>query len=124
MLRLKHWQDGVNAVLAAWVLLSPWALGFDGDRTATWNALAVGAALLAVALGAVFVPQAWEHWSAAALGLWLAVSPWVLGFAGLRDAMLSTALTGVAVLALAAWTLAADKSSGGGGWWRRETAAQ
>ncbi|WP_157268251.1 SPW repeat protein [Azohydromonas aeria] len=123
MLRLKHWQDGVNAVLAAWVLLSPWALGFDGERAATWNALIAGAALLAVALGAVFVPQAWERWSAAALGLWLAISPWVLGFAGLRDAMLGTAITGVAVLALAAWTLAADKSSGGGGWWRRETAA-
>ena len=122
MLRLKHWQDGVNAVLAAWVLLSPWALGFDGDRTATWNALAAGAVLLAVALGAIFVPQVWENWAEAALGLWLAVSPWVLGFAGLRDAMLSTALAGVAVLALAAWTLAEDKLPGG--WGRRETATQ
>ena len=122
MLRLKHWQDGVNAVLAAWVLLSPWALGFDGDRNATWNALAAGAVLLAVALGAILVPQVWENWAEAALGLWLAVSPWVLGFAGLRDAMLSTALAGVAVLALAAWTLAEDKLPGG--WGRRETATQ
>ncbi|WP_298233530.1 SPW repeat protein [uncultured Azohydromonas sp.] len=120
MLRLKHWQDGVNAVLAAWVLLSPWALGFDGERAATWNALAAGAALLAVALGAMFVPKAWENWAEAALGLWLVISPWVLGFAGLRDAMLSTALTGVVVLALAAWTLATDKDLGG--WWRREAA--
>lgn len=120
MLRLKHWQDGVNAVLAAWVLLSPWALGFDGDRTATWNALAVGAALLAVALGAIFVPQAWENWAEAALGLWLAVSPWVLGFAAMREPMLSAVITGVAVLALAAWTLATDKELGG--WWRREAA--
>src|SRR5882724_11628663 len=28
MKQMKHWQDPVNAVLGAWLILSPWVLGF------------------------------------------------------------------------------------------------
>lgn len=106
---LKHWQDLVNALLGAWVLLSPWALGFQDSMTAMSNAVVIGLALIAAALGAIFVPRAWEEWTEAALGLWLIVAPWVLGFSTQRNAMLAAACTGVVVLALALWTLATDK---------------
>jgi hypothetical protein len=105
---LKHWQDAANAVLGAWLLLSPWALAYAIDRVATGNALIVGIALMAVAFGAMLVPKAWEEWSEAALGLWLVVSPWALGFSGIANAMLVAAATGAVVLALALWALATD----------------
>jgi hypothetical protein len=57
-------------------------MGYVGETTAMGNALVVGLALIAVALGAILVPRAWEEWSEAALGLWAMTSPWVLGFAG------------------------------------------
>ena len=76
MKQLKHWQDAVNAVLGAWLALSPWAMGYVGETTAMGNALVVGLALIAVALGAILVPRAWEEWSEAALGLWAMASPW------------------------------------------------
>ncbi len=105
----KHWQDLVNAVLGIWVIISPWALGFDGSSMAMSNAVIVGALLVATALGAAFVPRAWEEWTEAGIGLWLVVAPWVLGFSGNRNAMLSAVITGAIVVALALWTLFTDK---------------
>ncbi|MDP3826099.1 MAG: SPW repeat protein, partial [Polaromonas sp.] len=74
MEQVKHWQDPINALLGLWVLLSPWALEFQDDRVIMLNAVIVGAALVAVALGAIFVPRAWEEWTEGALGVWLIVS--------------------------------------------------
>lgn len=108
MKALKHWQDAANAVIGAWLVLAPWALGFADERIAMGNAVIVGLALLAVALGAMLVPKAWEEWSEAALGLWLIVAPWALGFSALADATLATAASGAVVLALALWVLATD----------------
>ena len=76
MKQLKHWQDAVNAVLGVWLAVSPWALGHSADIVPTSNAVIVGLALLAAALGAILVPRAWEEWTEAVLGLWLLVSPW------------------------------------------------
>lgn len=105
----KHWQDLVNALVGVWVIVSPWALGFEGSSMAMSNAVIIGIALVATALGAVLVPRAWEEWTEAALGLWLVVSPWILGFGGHREAMLSTMVAGLVVIALAVWTLMIDK---------------
>ena len=117
---LKHWQDAVNAVLGAWLVLSPWAIGYQGQMTATSNAIVIGVALIAAALGAIFVPRAWEEWTEGALGLWLIVSPWALGFATLRGAMLTAVVSGIVIAALALWTLSTDKDYSA--WWRDRTA--
>ncbi len=109
----KHWQDLANAVLGACVVVSPWVLGFEGSSMAMSNAVIAGLALVAAALGAAIVPRAWEEWTEAALGLWLFVSPWILGFGGNRNAMLSTMIAGLAVMALAVWTLMTDKEYSG-----------
>lgn len=109
MKQLKHWQDVVNAVLGIWLCLSPWALGFTGTAVATSNALIVGLALIAAALGAIFVPRAWEEWTEAALGVWLMASPWILRFNGVGEARIDALVTGLAMAVLAVWTMAADK---------------
>lgn len=117
----KHWQDGVNAVLGAWLLVSPWAVGYADETVATANAVVLGLALVAGALGAILVPRAWEEWAEAALGAWLVVSPWILGFAGQTDARMSAVSIGAVVVALALWTIASDKDLQT---WRRDRAAQ
>ena len=113
MKQLKHWQDPVNAVLGAWLVLSPWAMNYADHNAAMPNAVIVGALLIAAALGAMLVPKAWEEWSEAALGVWLAVSPWVLAFSAHTNAMYVAVGTGIVVTALALWTLATDKDYGG-----------
>ncbi|HEY2254614.1 MAG TPA: SPW repeat protein [Variovorax sp.] len=113
MKQLKHWQDVINALLGVWVVLSPWALGFQGMTTATANAVLVGVALIAAALGAMIVPRAWEEWTECALGAWLAMSPWVLGFGAQREPMLAALISGLVIVALALWTLVTDKDYSG-----------
>ena len=102
---LKHWQDWVNAVLGLWLVSSPWAMGFQADLAVTSNAVLVGLALVAAAVGAVLVPRAWEEWTEIAIGMWLMASPWVLGYSALQTAMLVAVGTGTVVVVLALWSL-------------------
>ena len=104
MKQQKHWQDPANAVLGVWLIFSPLILGFQSDLTAVSNAVLVGILLLAAAIGAIFVPRAWEEWTETALGLWLAISPWVLGVSA-QSAKASAVVTGLVVLTLALWAL-------------------
>jgi ABC-type uncharacterized transport system permease subunit len=101
---MKHWQDSTNAVMGAWLIVAPLALGFQSDLSALANTAIVGLLLLAAALGAIFVPRAWEEWTETALGLWLAVSPWIVGFAS-PAARANAVVCGLAVLTLALWSL-------------------
>lgn len=121
MKQIKHWQDAVNAVLGAWLVLSPWAVGYSDMTTASANAVIVGVALFAAALGAIFMPRAWEEWTEAVLGAWLVASPWVLGFAGHEGARTTAVATGIVIALLALWTLATDKDYQV---WRRGSTAQ
>ncbi len=120
-MKLKHWQDLVNALLGVWLVLSPWALGFQDTTAAMVNTVVIGLALVAAALGAIFVPRAWEEWTEGILGLWMIVSPWALAFSTHRDAMLSAVITGVVIAALALWTLLTDEDYSAA--WRRDRAA-
>jgi hypothetical protein len=104
MKQLKHWQDSGNAVMGIWLMFSPLALGFQNDVTAMANAVVVGLVLLATALGAIFVPRAWEEWTETGLGLWLAISPWVLGVQT-PVARATAVVTGLVILTLALWAL-------------------
>ena len=109
MKHVKHWQDPLNAALGVWLILSPWVVGFQDQATPSMNAVAVGILLGATALGATFVPRAWDEWTEGALGLWMVISPWALGFAAVRDPKMTAVVTGVAVVVLALWVLATDK---------------
>lgn len=120
MRNMKHWQDPLNALLGAWMALSPWVMGFQHQMAPTASSMVVGLALIAVALGATFVPRAWEEWTQAALGLWMVASPWILGFAGQMDVMRVAVVSGIVVMALALWVLVTDKDYSG--WMHHDTA--
>ncbi len=107
---MKHWQDPVNAVLGAWLILSPWALGFSGSVPAMGNFVIVGVLLLATAVGAIFLPRAWEEWTESALGLWLVISPWIVGYAAVDSAKANAILTGLVILTLSLWAVQDDNS--------------
>lgn len=113
MKQMKHWQDPANALLGVWLVLSPWILGFQGNLTAMTNAVIVGVLLVAAALGAIFLPRAWEEWTECVLGLWLVASPWLLGFRPLQVARVDALVTGAVVIVLALWVLMTDKDYAG-----------
>jgi len=58
---------------------SPWLFAFAG-KVARIDVWASGAAIAAVSIAALVAFSDWEEWLNLLLGLWLTVSPWVLGF--------------------------------------------
>lgn len=109
MKRVKHWQDPVNALLGAWLIVSPWVLGFQGVTIAMVTTMAIGAVLLASSAGAMSVPAAWEEWLDAILGAGLMMAPMLLGFDSVDPALVNALITGAIVTFLALWVLATDE---------------
>jgi hypothetical protein len=105
-----QWKDAVNLVLGLWLILSPWALHFAAVRAPLWNASAVGLIIAVAALAALISFQRWEEWIEAALGLWLIVSPYLLGFTAQMNATVNQVIVGLIVAALAVWAAAAAET--------------
>jgi hypothetical protein len=53
----------------------------------------------------------WQDWASFALGLWLAVSPWVLGYSQLETATANAAFMGLAVALGSHFGVSFDESS-------------
>jgi hypothetical protein len=79
------WRSGdgsswVNILLGIWVLISPFVLTLALPR-AIWNNVVTGIVVGILAIIRVSVPnQTGWSWINALLGIWLIISPFVLGF--------------------------------------------
>lgn len=98
---MRRWQDWANLILGLWLVLSPWLLGFSGTPAALWNALLIGVAVGLMALLHLRDGPMWEEWVKVILGVWLILSPWVLGFSGVANAMWNAVIVGLLVGVLA-----------------------
>lgn len=106
--RVKHWQDLANALLGAWLVVSPWALDFESVTVAMVSTMAIGTLLVASSAGAMVLPSAWEEWLDAGLGAALMMAPVLLGFDGVDAALQNALIVGAVVTFLALWVLATD----------------
>ena len=92
----RRWQDWINLVLAVWLFVSPWVLGFAVGTAAmagaapifnaAWDAWIFGVITAVVAISAISRLAAWQEWISLAIGLWLFIAPWALGFSAARTA--------------------------------------
>jgi hypothetical protein len=98
-------QDWVNLALAICLFVSPWVVGFAAEIQPAWNAWIVGIALGVLAVAALSAFAEWEEWANLVLGVWLIVSPWLLGFAVNVNAMWTHVIVGVLVAAVSAWAV-------------------
>lgn len=105
----KRWQDGVNVLLGVWLFVSPFALGYADHQYASWNAYVMGAAIVVFAAVAAYLPGAWEEMLNAVFGVWLVLSPYVLGFAAQTAIAFHTVVLGVLVTAFAVGALFSDE---------------
>jgi hypothetical protein len=101
-------------LLGAFLIASPWIFGFaDESGTAKWTFIAIGIAMLATAtmtnyeFGVVHAISMHMHLGAdMVLGLVLAISPWVFGYANDtgKNGWLPALIIGIAEIGLAAMT--------------------
>lgn len=97
------------------MIAAPWVLAYQAETRPMWNSVVLGVLIAAVALYAMYELAAWQEWANAAFGIWLIISPWVLGYSGHFAAMLNAVVVGALVTVLALWELGTDKDIGG--WW-------
>ncbi|MBI3514903.1 MAG: SPW repeat protein [Proteobacteria bacterium] len=100
----KHWEDWVGVVVGIWLWASPWVLQYSGDMLAIQNAFITGFLLIAAELVILSAFRAWEEWANVGIGVWLVISPWVLGVTATL-AMANFIVAGVVVLGLALYEL-------------------
>jgi hypothetical protein len=108
---MQNWKneavfDVINLALAGCLMLSPLLFRFADVVLASRNAWICGAAIALASLAAIFAYSEWEGWANLALGAWLAISPWILGFhATVLAAMRTDLAIGIAVIVFAAGSL-------------------
>jgi SPW repeat len=97
----RAWEDWASMALGLVIVISPWLAQTPDNQVATVNAMTVGALVIFIgALELQFVRR-WEEWCEFALGIWLVISPWVLGYSGLGTLTAMHVILGLLVAALA-----------------------
>ena len=105
MFKTLQWEDWVGIGLGVWLIVSPWMLGFSDQSAAVINALVMGSFLVLEEFLEVVVHEMAEEWIDLVAGLWLMISPFVLGFATQTVASVNTVAVGLLTVLFAAWAL-------------------
>ena len=96
MKRYEASFDLYNAVLGAFLFVSPWLFAF-GYEPARESAFASGALLVLISLLAIVAFREWEEWINLAIGCWILASPWVLQFPHRSSMHVATAVGAIVV---------------------------
>ena len=117
--KVNKWQGWLSFALGLWLAVSPWIVGYSDHDGATANAVfaGLGLALASHFEAALELPIEWIN---LAVGLWLMAAPFMLGYAAVSIAMVTSVAVGtlVAVLACSAMSLGKEL----GNWWHRHVA--
>jgi hypothetical protein len=107
--------DAVNILAGVVLAVSPWFLSYvDDTAVAAWNACIAGAVIALAGLGAVVAVNQYAEWANLVqyaewanlvVGLWVIVSPWLLGFSAVTGAVLAHVIIGIVVVVLAAGSM-------------------
>lgn len=107
-----RWQDVGALLVGVWLFISPWILGFSGLGIVAANAWIFGIVIAILAALAIFAYQQWEEWLNAAIGIWVFISPWVLGAAGNVSILWNSLIVGALLLVLALWSVTLEHGHG------------
>lgn len=95
----------VIVIVAVWLLVSPFVLGYNHLHGSTWNTL--GVAWVAAFIAGLRVTGArdagWLGWLNVLVGLYLVASPWIWGDGGDMRVVVNQVVCGLIIAAAAAW---------------------
>ena len=58
----RTWEEWISLVMGAWLVISPFVLGFSGYRVASWNVILVGVLLAVFAAWAMALNKDISRW--------------------------------------------------------------
>jgi hypothetical protein len=67
-----------NLIVGGFLAFTPWMFAFTAGVQSA-NAVVCGVLIMLLSLAALVGFAAWEEWGNVAIGLWLMVSPWIVG---------------------------------------------
>lgn len=111
-MREQRWRketiiDFIKLALAVFLILTPWVFGYTSANVASGNAWISGVVIGLTSIAAIINLAVWEEWVSLVTGLWVAISPWLLGYqATVTSAMRANAAIGIAIVLLVAVELA------------------
>jgi len=109
LFKIHHtWEDWVGMALGVLIGLSPWLAEQQDSQVVMWNAVIVGALVIALSALELTGLRRWEEVSEIACGLWLIASPFTFGYAEAGALMYWHFVFGAVVVLLAALELWQD----------------
>jgi len=102
--------SGLTTLAGIWEILAPFVLGYNLDPPPTINAIIVGVIVLVLATIRFFgaFDAAWLSWINAALGVWLILAPFILGYRGAP--MTNDIIVGIIIFILSTWSALVSQS--------------
>ena len=95
----------INVVAGMYLFLSPWIFPENLNTAGAWNCVFFGVVVAILALDKMSLAyQVWLSWINAAIGLWVIISPWVLGFSSGVGITWTCVVTGAVILGLAVFS--------------------
>src|ERR1700744_860750 len=88
--------DVGNLMLGVILFISPWLFRFPAGAQSQ-NAYVTGIVIVVLSIAALAAFAVWEEWLNLIVGLWLIVSPWVLGFQESTKATTVCVIVGILV---------------------------
>jgi hypothetical protein len=107
-LSTRRWQDQGILLLAIWLIVSPWAMGYPSYSPPAINAFIAGAIMAALAIFDLYKTYAWAVFLNIIIGIWVAISPWLVDVLPHRAMSASMLLVGLATVVLGLWELRTD----------------
>lgn len=95
---------GLNILAGIWLLISPFIVsGFGSTSTANNVVCGIVIGLIATTRWVAMPDTPVPSWMNAILGLWVLVSPWLLGFSTRMGPTWNNVILGIIVVCLAVW---------------------
>jgi hypothetical protein len=107
-LSTKRWQDQLILLIGVWLFISPWVLGYAAASEPAVNAFIAAAIMVVLAVFDLYKSYVWAVLLNLVTGMWVAVSPWLVGVVPDRRMTASLLAVGVATVVLAQWELKSD----------------
>jgi hypothetical protein len=104
----RRWQDQLILVLGLWLIVSPWAFAYPQGSAEMTNAILSGIVIAVLAAFDLYKTYFWAVVVNLLLGIWVAISPWVLRVTEQRTVLWNELIVGIAVVVLALWELRTD----------------
>ena len=106
--KMKRWQDQLILLLGLWLIVSPWVYSYPQGSQQMINAVVSGLVIAVLAAFDLYKTYFWAVVVNLLVGVWVAVSPWVLRLAEQSTLMWNSVIVGIAVAVLALWELRTD----------------